>query len=1347
MNRRPQKGIRVNKLSSAHRSQPRRDADAVLAHRDGIRGRRRLSLRAVGLLTLIVTGLLALSAAPASAALLHPYESQITEAGGSPIGEPSGLAVDSAGSLYIADSSNQALDKFNSSGAPATAWGTNGQITEAAGNPFEVLADVAVDGSDDLWAFEVIRAIAVKFEPSGAFLLQSDAEGHTSGLVRSMTFSTAAEHLYLADSNEDGLHVLEPDGSLVETLSGPWGSGCCFIRAAADNSAGATGGDLYVSGEGNAVYRIHTTGPEAGEPAPFAATTPYIEGAKLTGTPQGPFGEITSGVAGGVAVDSAGDLYVVDPTNHRVDEFGPSGEYLGKITGTPTGPGGALVAFGENISAVGVSAANGNLYVADVSNHLVDVFGPAVLVPDATAEPASPVTTTSATLHGEVNPLGLEVEECTFEYGETEAYGHTASCEGPGAAEIGDGGSPVSVHADVTGLRPGATYHFRLTAANENGVNKETDDQVFFTGAAIDATSASSVSATAATLEAELDPNGLPTTYHFEYDTAPYTAGEAAHGTSTPTAGAGSGTAVLARSVQIQGLAPLTTYHYRLVAENELGTTDSPDRSFTTQGAAASLLPDGRVWELVSPPDKHGSPLESITDEGGVIQAAADGSSLAYIALGPTDSEPAGNRSSVLSQLLAHRGPTGWATEDIATPHQAPVGVVAGHRSEYHLFSEEDLSLGLVEPFGATPLSPQTSERTPYLRLSDGGYLPLVTGGNVSEGAKFGGQEINSELFRDGITVATATPDLGRILLNSKQPLTPDFSPGLENTKNNVYEWGAGALQLVSWIPSGGAAVCGGNGPACLPAAEAGFETVVGYLESNVRNAVSVSGSRVVFSTSANGNGNLYLRDLDGRETLQLDAPEAGCTTCSQSTQPKFQDANSDGSKVFFTDTGRLTEDSTAGGAAFPGASTPDLYIYNLDAPEGERLTDLTVDNDSKDVLGADVEGAVIGASSDGSSVYFVANGALTEGEGAVHGNCKVIDSGSVGVGECNLYRYDTETGSMRLVTVLSGQEFPDWAGLAPEDLGSLTSRVSPNGRFLAFMSQRRLTGYDNRDAVSGEPDQEVYLYDAAADGGEGKIVCASCNPTGARPHGVFDGGQFPGLLVDRPDLWQGQYLAASIPGWTRVDIQHALYQSRYLSNSGRLFFNAADALVPQDSNGLEDIYEYEPPQGEGQPAGNSCTAASSTYSPRSEGCVSLISSGTSPEESAFLDASENGNDVFFLTASKLASTDVDNALDVYDASVDGHAAEPSTAIECGGDACQQPAVPPDHPTPGTALLNGPGNLTQCSKGKVEQKGKCVKKQQKSKKKKANHKKSSKKKGDHKSKKQKRRNSKGGGHR
>jgi hypothetical protein len=203
---------------------------------------------------------------------------------------------------------------------------------------------------------------------------------------------------------------------------------------------------------------------------------------------------------------------------------------------------------------------------------------------------------------------------------------------------------------------------------------------------------------------------------------------------------------------------------------------------------------------------------------------------------------------------------------------------------------------------------------------------------------------------------------------------------------------------------------------------------------------------------------------------------------------------------------------------------------------------------------------------------------------------------------------------------------------------------MSPNGAYLAFMSDSsellRAKGYDNHDATEPQArDEEVLEYSATYR----SIICVSCNPTGARPHGVLDvqeSGEGLGLLVDRPQLWEGRWLAGSIPGWTARHLAQSDYQARYLSDTGRLFFNSSDSLVPQDTNGKDDVYEYEPDDIGGCAGGQA----------QGGGCIALVSSGGSPQESAFLDASENGDDVFFLTTATLASEDKDTSYDVYDA-------------------------------------------------------------------------------------------------
>ena len=323
-----------------------------------------------------------------------------------------------------------------------------------------------------------------------------------------------------------------------------------------------------------------------------------------------------------------------------------------------------------------------------------------------------------------------------------------------------------------------------------------------------------------------------------------------------------------------------------------------------------------------------------------------------------------------------------------------------------------------------------------------------------------------------------------------------------------------------------------------------------------------------------------------------------------------------------------------------------------------------------------------------------------------------------------------------------------------------MTSRVSPNGRYLAFMSERSLTGYDNIDVSEAEteegvaesggsvevktkvhPDEEVFLYDAGSGSHPPTLVCASCDPTGARPVGSTGGESRDSREWNDRAIWAERWVAGAVPGWTPENNISALYQSRYLSNSGRLFFDSHDALVPADVNGTEDVYEYEP-AGIESPGGKlQCSQASASgsdvFKPETAaepaGCVGLISAGSSAQESAFIDASEMGGDVFFLTTSKLAPQDYDTSYDIYDAHectaaspcAPPPAAQPpacTTEASCKPSPTPQPGI---YGPPASATFNGPGNLTspppaivkkvtrktvKCKRNFTKKHNKCVRK-------------------------------------
>jgi hypothetical protein len=320
----------------------------------------------------------------------------------------------------------------------------------------------------------------------------------------------------------------------------------------------------------------------------------------------------------------------------------------------------------------------------------------------------------------------------------------------------------------------------------------------------------------------------------------------------------------------------------------------------------------------------------------------------------------------------------------------------------------------------------------------------------------------------------------------------------------------------------------------------------------------------------------------------------------------------------------------------------------------------------------------VVGESDYGCIAYFVSSAVLASGGSSGAHNLYVAAGDSAGA------------WTVSFIATLSAGDEPDWQ---PTDVGgelqvgTQTVEVSPDGRYLAFMSDRSLTGYDNRDANSGEPDEEVYRfhYEPGAPAG-GSLVCASCDPTGARPAGwLLQRGSMSDEAFDGKP-WTGRWVAATIPGPTEVATGVGLYEPRYMLDNGRLFFDSHDALVPQDINGVGDVYEYEP-GGEG-----GCPAASS-------GCVALLSGGTGPRESAFADASASGNDVFFVTADKLIPRDVGNEYDMYDAHVCGAEVPCPTSVVAPppcttADSCKpaQAAQPGVFGPSGSATFSGAGN-------------------------------------------------------
>lgn len=211
--------------------------------------------------------------------------------------------------------------------------------------------------------------------------------------------------------------------------------------------------------------------------------------------------------------------------------------------------------------------------------------------PAASTSAPDALTLSTATLKGSVTPNGGPTTY-RFEYGTSDSYGLATS-----ERDAGSGTVPVAVSVPVTGLTSDTTYHVRLVATNPAGVTRSTD-RTFRTTAPTRAPGASTSSATAvradsALLRGSLDPRGQSTTYRFEYGTT------TKYGSLTPEVAASwSGSKTV--SATIGGLAPYTTYHYRLVATSAAGTTRGSDRSLRTlrapTGFAVTATPARVDW-------------------------------------------------------------------------------------------------------------------------------------------------------------------------------------------------------------------------------------------------------------------------------------------------------------------------------------------------------------------------------------------------------------------------------------------------------------------------------------------------------------------------------------------------------------------------------------------------------------------------------------------------------------------------------------------------------------------------------------------------------------------------------
>ncbi len=1227
--------------------------------------------------------------------------------------KPTGVAADTSsaetgsGNVYVADRGNNRIDAFDPEGhfLFAFGWGVDASNPEAklqscttitgclpgtaGAGPGQLSGPraIAVDNQvgslsrHDVYVFDAGNFRVEKFGPEGQFLASFGSQG--SGLGQ---FGRALDPVavgpggivYVGDTVGEAtprVEKFEPNGAFLEAVG-------LSVSSLLENLSVDETGEIYATfGAALGLIKFNSAGAHI-----------------LTVEPGANYGAL--------AIDGEGDVlasqsqFTVRPPFKlwweitRLESNGTVIERLGygHLSFSPEG----LASF---VSVGGdVLATEPNVGDEIQGNRVVYLSLPAPgPLPIPPSLEASPVGNTKATLNAEVNPEGKPTA-LQFEYiseadyqADGESYGAgtitTPSIPVGGedfalyykAAEIGCSNPVAEAGEPGKCLVPETKYRFRAVASNSDGANSS-EGTPFETAPPlkIEGAWATGVGTDAALLHGEVNPFGIPTTGYFEYvDDAHFQESGFADAVRVPAEGSepldfGSGEEAAERTIALSGLSPGTTYHYRLVATDPLiepspGPVTGPERTLRTflasspqtgcenesvRSGASAFLPDCRAYEMVSPLKKENGDVLAIDEPfthlpAGLDESATSGDKLTYSsyrAFAEPESAP------YSSQYIAARGTEGWESHSISPPKGTLDLIVASSLdTEFKAFSP-DLCESWLRTITEPPLTPAAVPHyTNLYRRTDSecgekSYeaLTTVTPANRPPHGY-------APLELQGVTA-----DGSKALYGANGQLTPE-APDVSGLL--LYEWAGGSLHFICLLPDGTPV----TGP-CT--AGFGGSNDGKSRSANVSNAFSANGSSIYWSAG----GKIYQRLNPDQEqsaiaggecteaqkacTVPVSAPAEALSSTSSS---KYWGAAADGSRAIFT-TGN------------------DLYEY-------EAAT-------AQDHLIAHRVGGVMGMSEDATRVYFPSEEVL--------GGPNSLGDSPVS-GQPNLYLY--HGGSFVFVGTLAKDDVGPWYGSATvSEPRYRSARVSADGTHAAFMSTARLTGYDNTDASSGEADSEVFLFDAAANGGEGSLVCASCDPSGGRPVG----------RVVKPTVGVSFGISAELPVW-----ENTLYAARVLSQDGsRLYFDSLDSLSPQDTNGVGDVYEWE------QAGAGSCRTASSSYSAADGGCVNLISSGQNGRESEFVDASPDGHDVFFTTLASLVPQDY-GLIDVYDARVDGgFPAPPSPPASCEGEACQPAAQAPEYKTPASASLHGPGNVTEpqqvhCPKGKVKKQGKCVKKAKK----------------------------------
>jgi hypothetical protein len=1176
------------------------------------------------------------------------------------LANPLGIAIDqSNGYLYVPSTTNRRVDVFSGSGefAGAFGWGVDTGAAAPEVCTTDTTCQAAGTAGGDAGRFGALAVSNPAIDPNtpgriyvpdpGNLRVAQYSTAVTGGTLTAATFDKA----FGWDVIPGGTPALESCTSATTcqasqpttggTNPGQFTSGS--PNAVAVDSTGAiyvTSGPTFGNCTAAAPCRIQKFSPDAGTATDFGpASGPgqlrFEDGAVNTVAPFN------------VAVNPANDhVFVqrrVSATSYQVLQYDSDGTYLDTH---PSGDALSTASAANNAGGLAIGTANrvyANLGGTAAQVSQVFILGP-VDPATVTIDPVSDVGTTTATFSGTVGipapGAPTFMTRYRFEYSEN---GVSWTSVPVPDGDVGDGstGSHV-VSQQVSGLDPNTLYAVRLVATTGPSV---TSTSVNFTthasGPRVEMTYVDQVTQSEAQLGAHVDPEGLDTTYRFEWGRAPCSVNPCARVPAFERQ-LGDGNKVLIAKEQITGLDPASAYHYRIIATNDTGTTTSPDDTFETLNHCN--LTDNRCYELVSPAEKgpvgRGGDTATLGAEQ-QWQAAPGGSALQYIiAYGAADAT-AGEEV----PYIAKRGGAGWSSYQLAPSTLGPSSEVSEGAK---VFSNKGLSSDLS--CGVFASSQALTDDAPDAALDMGGSLlyrrdidhrwTVVTDSDPSNGQS---EDIpRMDYFLVGMSDEPDAP-CRRVVFQTRYAY-----PGAPGAgQRRLYFWEDGDLSYLGVIPGPDGPGCAGG--ACIVQAVAGAaanpdSSDVGTNNSeryDFWNAVSRDASRIAFTAVSKegadaGRQAVFLREIGAPVAVDVSQSKTGVPNDDASN---YQTSSDDGSKVFFLGrTGLANNDPALGPAtcASPvngayqnvGAGC-DLYMYSVGPDDAAGTADDTLEDLSElsapgaaaaNPAGAAVAG-LLGISDDGAYVYFAARGQLVAGEGDTYAQNLARNTWSV---------YLAHDGDLAYVGRLgSGTE--EARALFGADRGTGPTRVTSDGRHLLYV-----TGEDQGVGDNGGQKQ-AYIYDADAR----SLECVSCRRD-LRPaleHQLSQNYGDP-LTVSNWNTWRP---AASLS-----------------EDGSRVFFVSRNALATGAVEGDLSLYQWE------------------------DGQISFIAQSapnSTTQGLEFAGASANGNDLYFATVDRLTWQDGDGTMDVYDARVGGGFAEPPAAQpSCdplSDGRCQPPGAAP----------------------------------------------------------------------